>query len=312
MSEISWPDRAHRLLGELMPVSVIVAGQGATEVAAALRTAGTEAVVVADGAPEPCDLALLLSGSRADDPAMRDLAAKLTAITDRILLVPETDRGTDGGLAEATAWFELFAERGFQPVLEYDAAFLGAGAFLVDRNAVAAEAELADFTERLGTSAAPALPAAAPLPDPELAELRRQLAARSGELELLGAELADARAQAEAWAPLRRWVEACARAGRKPTKPSRLRRWLWRRTRRGRKLMDAEDIRHSELFDPAWYIASHPDLAEVGGDPVLHYLRHAATADPGPWFDTQAYLRDHPELDPVATNPLLHAIRRSR
>ncbi len=73
-------------------------------------------------------------------------------------------------------------------------------------------------------------------------------------------------------------------------------------------LADAALVRSSALFDAGWYIASHPALAETGGDPVLHYVAKgaAAGADPGPYFDSAAYRAAHPACFGA---PLAHAIR---
>ena len=68
--------------------------------------------------------------------------------------------------------FELFAEQGFQPVVDYDAGFLGAGAFLVDRNATAADSDLAEFAARVSVGGAPE-ETAAPVPAPPVGSLSR-------------------------------------------------------------------------------------------------------------------------------------------
>jgi hypothetical protein len=65
-------------------------------------------------------------------------------------------------------------------------------------------------------------------------------------------------------------------------------------------LADAALVRASALFDAGWYIASHPALAESGGDPVLHYVAKgaAAGADPGPYFESAACRAAHPGCKP--------------
>jgi len=65
-------------------------------------------------------------------------------------------------------------------------------------------------------------------------------------------------------------------------------------------------------FDPAWYIASTPELCTGEClDPVFHYVLVGALrrADPGPWFDTQAYLAAHPAAADSGLSPLGHALR---
>jgi hypothetical protein len=52
-------------------------------------------------------------------------------------------------------------------------------------------------------------------------------------------------------------------------------------------------IRDSGLFDEAWYLATYPDAADSGLDPIEHYLTIGAPAghDPNPLFDTGFYAR---------------------
>ena len=67
-------------------------------------------------------------------------------------------------------------------------------------------------------------------------------------------------------------------------------------------------VRASPHFDPAWYVAQHPELAASGSDPALHYVLVGVTNrfDPGPGFGTREYLRDHPEAEAAGLNPLVH------
>ena len=57
--------------------------------------------------------------------------------------------------------------------------------------------------------------------------------------------------------------------------------------------------------DAAWYLATYPDVALAGMDPVEHYLRHGwgEGRDPRPDFSTTAYAAGRPWL---RGNPLLH------
>jgi hypothetical protein len=52
-------------------------------------------------------------------------------------------------------------------------------------------------------------------------------------------------------------------------------------------------IRSSGLFDEAWYLASYPDAASSGLDPIEHYLTTGAPKgyNPHPLFDTGFYAR---------------------
>jgi hypothetical protein len=305
---------AARLLADLMPVAVLVAGEGADELAAALAAAGAAADLLSACPTGPYDLAILRADPRAFAlPDMQASLAALTANADRLLFLPLAD---GAGVDSLTAWFEHLTELGYQPVVEYDAGYLADGAFLVDRNATAAETDLAGFTERLS------LGGALHASTVRVAELEAELA---GAATALKAELAAQRAalteaetriaalteEAAVWAPLQSWVRAAVARVPAPAPPRRgMLARLFRRAPPPAADAAAARIRGSKLFDAAWYIACHPELAETGADPALHYLHTGAAAgyDPGPWFDTAAYLARTPGLDPAHTPPLLHAI----
>ncbi len=220
---------ADRLVHELMLVSVVVAGEGAAALAATLAAAGTAAEVFGPAVAGGFDLAILLAPPEAAGrPGMAETVAALAGVSDRLLFAPlplriadNDDSGRhEGGpaLPALTQWFEIFAEHGFQPVVDFDAGFVAAGAFLVDRAATAAESELAAFAERLqqAPAAAPAPPPAAAAADPasgELPALRAALAERDAQISALaaqGARFADALRDAETrnagWDGLRLWV----------------------------------------------------------------------------------------------------------
>jgi hypothetical protein len=340
---------AERLVADLMPIAVTVAGQGGASLVAALEQAGAGAELFAPDAAG-FDLAILLVPQATGPADIADTVAALAAASDRLLLVRQPWGAP--ALNDIDSWFELFAEHGFQPVVEYDASFLGQGAFLVDRNATAAEAELASFAERvsMGGALAASTQRVAALEaelgdagdrarlkedvarrDAALAErqaaldaARAQAATLQARLEQTEAEVAALREQLSAWQGVGRWVSAAiASPGRGNL--AALRQARGRGPRRGllarlrghvaapdaseRRFMDdAALIRGHPLFDAAWYIASQPDLAASGADPVWHYLLHgaAAGADPGPYFDSAAYKADHPGLQGAA---LAHAIR---
>jgi hypothetical protein len=69
-----------------------------------------------------------------------------------------------------------------------------------------------------------------------------------------------------------------------------------------------ELILQSRIFDPGWYAAVVPDVAEQGWDPALHYIVHGAFAGlrPHPLFDP-AWYRNGRSLGDV--DPLIHYIR---
>ena len=283
---VSLDEAAQRVVADLMPIAIVVAGDGAA-FAASLGAAGAEAEILSPATASGFDLAVLLAAADpAQEHGMAALVARLAEISDRLLFVPA---GGGDVAPSLDAWFELFAEHGYQPVVEYDAGFLARGAFLVDRNATAAESELAAFADRLSLGCALAASTdrvavlEAELGDAgdrsaikaQLAAARTDLAAsRTGEAAWQAramaaeAELAQARADGAAWERaavlLGQWAAAVT------AMPRKRRGWfLWRGGKMARK---AAALRAQGDFDAAWYIASHPDLAAAGGDPVEHYI----------------------------------------
>ena len=61
-------------------------------------------------------------------------------------------------------------------------------------------------------------------------------------------------------------------------------------------------------LDREWYLATYPDVARAGQDPVEHYVRHGwqEGRDPRADFSTRDYLAAHAD---VAGNPLVHHLR---
>jgi hypothetical protein len=61
-------------------------------------------------------------------------------------------------------------------------------------------------------------------------------------------------------------------------------------------------------------VARYPDVAEVGIDPVEHYLFHGARElrDPGPSFSTAGYLALYPDVGEAGQNPLVHYLAFGR
>ena len=59
-----------------------------------------------------------------------------------------------------------------------------------------------------------------------------------------------------------------------------------------------ELIRGSALFDDAWYLRTYHDVAHLGEDPALHFLRHPYNPfrRPSDDFDIGQYVIDHPEV----------------
>jgi hypothetical protein len=335
-------EAAARLVADLMPIAVTVSGPGSDAFAKAVNEAGAGAEVFAD-AQTGFDLAVLLAPRDMTSAAATTLVVALAAASDRVLFVPLPLATTD--LPDMDVWFELFAEQGYQPVVEYDATFLGQGAFLVDRNATAAESELASFAERvtLGGALAASTQRVAALEaelgdagdraalknalaerDASLAALRIDLQTTRLRAEKAEAEAATWREQIRAWEIVGQWVAnrlaapqadaltSLRRASGRVPKRRLLQRWRGGKVSpdavEQRLLEEVELIRASKLFDPVWYIASQPALARDAGDPALHYLLVGADAgaDPGPWFSTAEYRENNPGL---CGNPLVHAIR---
>jgi GT2 family glycosyltransferase len=73
-------------------------------------------------------------------------------------------------------------------------------------------------------------------------------------------------------------------------------------------------IKSSDLFDNEWYLTVYSDVAELGIDPVVHYLNHGGQEGrlPGPLFDNYYYFSqvvNLPESQQIIENPLLHYLK---
>lgn len=64
----------------------------------------------------------------------------------------------------------------------------------------------------------------------------------------------------------------------------------------------------SSLFDPEWYLARYPDVAESGVEPARHYLEFGwrEGRNPSAEFSTKGYLKAHKDVAAQGVNPLLH------
>ena len=73
---------------------------------------------------------------------------------------------------------------------------------------------------------------------------------------------------------------------------------------------DAADLRRSGLFDAACYLGGGPAL-EPGCEPLLHYLRHGWREGrrPNPYFDPAWYIARHPDVRALGCDPLVHYLR---
>lgn len=67
-------------------------------------------------------------------------------------------------------------------------------------------------------------------------------------------------------------------------------------------------LKRSGLFDAAYYLATHPDIAESGVDPFEHFVEQGYTEGrrPNPYFDPLWYLAQHPDVGQGGLNPLYH------
>ncbi|MBV9755728.1 MAG: glycosyltransferase [Alphaproteobacteria bacterium] len=65
------------------------------------------------------------------------------------------------------------------------------------------------------------------------------------------------------------------------------------------------------VFDADWYVASYPDAARSGLDPLHHYLTFGATAgyDPCPLFDSEWYLEHNPEIANSGASAIEHYLQ---
>lgn len=90
---------------------------------------------------------------------------------------------------------------------------------------------------------------------------------------------------------------------------SQLASWLTPPTRSGLRLLRAYlTLRGTSYFDRGFYLASNPDVAEAGVDPLMHFIETGwrAGRDPSPDFSIRRYVEAHPGLQRTGGNPLLH------
>ena len=74
---------------------------------------------------------------------------------------------------------------------------------------------------------------------------------------------------------------------------------------------DYDEVQKSGLFDPEYYLATYPDVAERNVDPLVHYLEEGAGEgrNPNPDFDAAFYLEQCRQRGEQPSNPLLHYLR---
>jgi hypothetical protein len=66
-------------------------------------------------------------------------------------------------------------------------------------------------------------------------------------------------------------------------------------------------IARTGLFDEAWYLRRHPEVAAHGRDPILHYLEIGASlgCDPREDFHTTAFCAENPKASLKGMNPFI-------
>ena len=74
---------------------------------------------------------------------------------------------------------------------------------------------------------------------------------------------------------------------------------------------DYEVAKRSGLFDPEYYLATYPDVAERNIDPLVHYLEEGSREGRNPHrdFDSAFYLEQCRRRGETPENPLLHYVR---
>ena len=101
---------------------------------------------------------------------------------------------------------------------------------------------------------------------------------------------------------------------RNPSVRRRLARWRRKLSlRMSRSSYDpATVILESGLFDPDWYLARYPDVAEAELDPLEHFVAHGGSEGrkPGPGFDSRWYMDRYSDVRSSGMNPLVHFILR--
>ena len=92
--------------------------------------------------------------------------------------------------------------------------------------------------------------------------------------------------------------------------PPRIRNALGHRL----KPLHPDHVIAARAFDRAFYLKAYPDVAEVGHDPLDHFLRYGwrEGRDPTPEFSVQAYLDAFPEVAQSGVNPFVHYLTSGR
>ncbi len=70
-------------------------------------------------------------------------------------------------------------------------------------------------------------------------------------------------------------------------------------------------LQDNGLFDSAYYLATYPDVAQAGVNPLAHFLNSGWTEgrNPSAAFSTSGYLERYPDVRALGINPLLHYLK---
>lgn len=73
-------------------------------------------------------------------------------------------------------------------------------------------------------------------------------------------------------------------------------------------------LQRSGLFDANYYLATYPDVAASGINPLLHYVRHGAMEgrNPSATFHADGYINRYADVRARGLNPLLHYVQHGR
>jgi FkbM family methyltransferase len=85
-------------------------------------------------------------------------------------------------------------------------------------------------------------------------------------------------------------------------------RWVARRRSKALMATRQDLISTSGLFDPKWYLAAYPDVAEANIDALEHFNENGSLElrSPGPLFDSKRYLADNPDVRAAGLEPFMH------
>lgn len=70
-------------------------------------------------------------------------------------------------------------------------------------------------------------------------------------------------------------------------------------------------IKHSSLFDPAYYLQNYPDVRKADIDPLMNFVKNGwkEGRNPSNKFDTKYYLETYPDVKKAGINPLYHYLK---